>query len=409
MVVIEFNVPLKSKTEILTIGDLIKGVKMRDETTNIDLNPVYQRDVVWSDQKMGSFIDSLMKGYVPSNITMSKNDGKWICIDGKQRITSIIKFNDNEVPWVFVDEDGEDKYVYFSNVPDTKKDSQSCCKLTKEQQKVFLEKTITLVVYKNLDYVTQCDIFNRIQNSMSATSGEQSFSLFKNATVASKLKELCRNLDYTHKARYRNLDIVMNIMYMKSSGKVRTLSGRKEKLTFIEFLDQEKKYDKIVEPLVDPMNVFFGDDIMGHEKLLKEKMTKNFVIVMFYMLTTEKKKLVDYDSNDFRDVRKMLTEIWRSWSVIDGEVNKDRSKMSTKILQQIQELYEKNSEKYFKEDDEDNDDEDSENNSDNSDNSDNDNSDDETDDDSFVPNQKIVKKTKDESQQSTRKIFKKMN
>lgn len=406
--VVDIKDALNSKMEILKISDLIKGIKMRDDEANIDLNPVYQRDVVWSDIKMGSFIDSLMNGYVPSNITMSKNNGKWICIDGKQRITSIIRFNDNDIPWIFVDDNGDQKYVYFNEVPENKKDSSDCCKLSKDQQKVFLEKTITLIVYKNLDYITQCDIFNRIQNSMSATSGEQAFSLFKNPTVASKLKDLCKTLDYTHKARYRNFDIVMNIMFMKTKGKLKAISGRKEKMEFIELLDEEKKYNKLVDPLIEQLNVFFGDELMGHDKVLREKMTKNFVIVIFHLISSEKKKLTEFDNNDLRELRSSMIKIWKSWSVIDGEINKERSKMASKVLTKISELYENMNNESDKNDSDDEGDDNStdndiENDDDNDNTNDNTDDDSDSDDDSFVP--KVSKKTKIVN--NGRKIFKK--
>jgi hypothetical protein len=64
----------------------------------MDLNPDYQRDVVWTPDRMTSLINSLMcKFYIPplifNVISVVCEDGasryKRISIDGKQRLTSI--------------------------------------------------------------------------------------------------------------------------------------------------------------------------------------------------------------------------------------------------------------------------------------------------------------------------------
>ncbi|KAG6898814.1 hypothetical protein C0993_003935 [Termitomyces sp. T159_Od127] len=73
---------------------------------DIKLDPEYQRDVVWPDTKMVGLIDSVFRNfYVPPVIfsVVSCDDGseKRICIDGKQRLTSIQRFMDGLVrPWL---------------------------------------------------------------------------------------------------------------------------------------------------------------------------------------------------------------------------------------------------------------------------------------------------------------------
>ena len=69
---------------------------------DIKLDPEYQRDVVWPDAKMIGLIDSVFRNfYVPPVIfsVVSHDDGseKRICIDGKQRLTSIQRFMDGLV------------------------------------------------------------------------------------------------------------------------------------------------------------------------------------------------------------------------------------------------------------------------------------------------------------------------
>ncbi|TFK19225.1 hypothetical protein FA15DRAFT_601950 [Coprinopsis marcescibilis] len=69
---------------------------------DIDLDAEYQRDVVWPDSKQISLIDSIYRNfYVPPVIfaTKTHEDGSEtkICIDGKQRLTSIRRFMDGLV------------------------------------------------------------------------------------------------------------------------------------------------------------------------------------------------------------------------------------------------------------------------------------------------------------------------
>ncbi|VBB18650.1 protein of unknown function DUF262 [Yasminevirus sp. GU-2018] len=334
--------PVNSATELLTISGLIDKVGKQKK---INLTPVYQRDVVWSEQKMSAFIDSLMRGYIPSNITVNidTDTETWTCIDGKQRVTSILNFCKNAIPWVRSEDDEDDQYIYFSVVPDGKKDNRNCTQLDKKQQKAFMEKSLIVVSYNDLDYNMQCEIFNRIQNSMSATAGEQTFSLFKNSEVASKFKEFCRDHDYTKKARFRIVDLLMNIMYMKKNREIKALAGRKEKKKFIQELDDMNEYNKVIKAIEKHLEVFFGDELMGHKDILDKKMTKNFVMVMFYLLSIERTKLCDLEEDHLPKVRRMMIKIWDKWNIVDGDINKERSKMSVKVLEKIQKLYEDNS------------------------------------------------------------------
>lgn len=67
----------------------------------IDLEPDYQRGVVWTKPKQSAVIESLLSHYyVPPILLSEKREGgqvKYTCIDGKQRMSSIKLFMNNEV------------------------------------------------------------------------------------------------------------------------------------------------------------------------------------------------------------------------------------------------------------------------------------------------------------------------
>ena len=64
----------------------------------INLNPLYQRDTVWLKDNKSVLIDSIMLNILPSPIVFNNDNKnqKYNCIDGKQRITTIISFAQNE-------------------------------------------------------------------------------------------------------------------------------------------------------------------------------------------------------------------------------------------------------------------------------------------------------------------------
>jgi hypothetical protein len=63
----------------------------------IDIAPEYQRQFRWEDERQSKLIESLLLGIPIPNIFMAtNNDGSWEVIDGVQRLTTIIRFMDNE-------------------------------------------------------------------------------------------------------------------------------------------------------------------------------------------------------------------------------------------------------------------------------------------------------------------------
>jgi len=71
------------------------------ESGEIDLDAEYQRDVVWPDKNQSKLIDSILRNYYIPPVVFSRQERGMqevkICVDGKQRLTSIWKFMSGEV------------------------------------------------------------------------------------------------------------------------------------------------------------------------------------------------------------------------------------------------------------------------------------------------------------------------
>ncbi|KAF8135707.1 hypothetical protein EV363DRAFT_1212435 [Boletus edulis] len=138
----------------------------------IDLNPSYQRDVVWPESKQIGLVDSIFRNfYVPPVIFAVQKDDEGetvrVCVDGKQRLTSIQKFLDGLIPH----RDAHTKKSFWF----VRSESQRTTRLEIPEQwkRRFAETRITCVEYHNLAPGTEREIFQRVQLGMSLTAAEK--------------------------------------------------------------------------------------------------------------------------------------------------------------------------------------------------------------------------------------------
>ncbi|KAJ7276480.1 hypothetical protein B0H12DRAFT_1249152 [Mycena haematopus] len=150
------------KTETLTIRLIHEGT--------IDLNPPYQRDIVWPAQKQALLIDSLFrKFYIPPVVFAVTQDEDGmptrICVDGKQRLTSIQRFLDGQLAYV-----QSKKHWYYTCPESTKKQK---LQLPDDVKREFDAKPITCVEYSDLTPAMEREIFQRVQLGMPLTTAEK--------------------------------------------------------------------------------------------------------------------------------------------------------------------------------------------------------------------------------------------
>ncbi|KAJ6467520.1 hypothetical protein C8R47DRAFT_1325993 [Mycena vitilis] len=141
---------------------------------DIDLEPEYQRDVVWPEAKQIGLIDSIFRNfYVPPVIfaVNALDDGTETrtCIDGKQRLTSIHRFVDGLIP--HKDPVTGDKMWYRDN-PDHRT-RQSKRILSEKYRNLFDAKAVVCVEYQDLKDTDEREIFQRVQLGVALTPAEK--------------------------------------------------------------------------------------------------------------------------------------------------------------------------------------------------------------------------------------------
>lgn len=96
-----------------------------DIKEGLNLNPDFQRAHVWNMEQRVSYVEFLLKGgksnpiYFNHEGWMKSFKGEYVIVDGKQRLTSILMFLNNEFP-VFKDKDKEGIGFYakeFDRIP----------------------------------------------------------------------------------------------------------------------------------------------------------------------------------------------------------------------------------------------------------------------------------------------------
>ncbi|KIO32185.1 hypothetical protein M407DRAFT_215001 [Tulasnella calospora MUT 4182] len=120
----------------------------------IELEPEYQRDVVWPDSKQTKLIDSVLRNfYIPPIIfrVTEDQDGyeRRICIDGKQRLTSLQRFMDGMIP--------DDKKKHWFKAGTGKRNVLPDWLISG-----FKQKQLVCVEYFDLDEMWEREIFQQL-------------------------------------------------------------------------------------------------------------------------------------------------------------------------------------------------------------------------------------------------------
>ncbi|KAI5816576.1 hypothetical protein BZA77DRAFT_57504 [Pyronema omphalodes] len=141
----------------------------------LDLNPDYQRGVIWGPERMSKLIHSLMAGYyVPPLIFNVKrvtgDDGivrfQRISIDGKQRLSSIRSFVEGDIPCL----DSKNRKWWYADSPNARGKRNL---LPEKARRDFLKTELLCAEYSDLDRVQEEEMFSRVQLGVPLTPAEK--------------------------------------------------------------------------------------------------------------------------------------------------------------------------------------------------------------------------------------------
>lgn len=110
----------------ITIREVVNGYQDKGEdgvcgyNGQLDIRPPYQREFVYKDAQRNAVIDTIFKGFPLNVMYWVKNpDGRYEILDGQQRTISFCSYVNGD----FSVDDGNGNRLYFSNLPQDRKDA----------------------------------------------------------------------------------------------------------------------------------------------------------------------------------------------------------------------------------------------------------------------------------------------
>ena len=269
-----FNTTLELRTVYTLLTEM--------DNKRINLNPIYQRGYVWNEQKKSDFIDSVMKGVIPSNIVLnqrySSKKGMIItCIDGKQRLTSIYDFYSNIIPWIVIYDEDNETHFYHSKLPNLKKDNVKYELLDEKSiQKHFLDRGIPVTIYSDVNYDSQVDIFLRINKGTLISNDDKIISKFKNEKSGLLIKKIFEEIKFQNSYIYETLFLIYN-------DDVVPLTLSKEN-KFIKKINDFKYLTELIDKSKDFLKLYYSNKIINHNDIKILKIKKFVKILLCYLL-----------------------------------------------------------------------------------------------------------------------------
>lgn len=277
------------------------------ETGSIDLNAPYQRCVVWNEMQQSAYINSVYRGILPVPLIFNvkiKTDGRSICIDGKQRITSVILFRKNKFSTII-----DDEYVYYSEVPKKYHDRKDYRTFTQKDRNRFDNTSIQIVKYSDLLPSDEREIFQRVQFGKKPTQGEIIPSLIQDDNFTEYFKKYCKDRKkylrkYIKKKSDRGEEVeFISLLIYCLSKETYYFPTKQERDEFISTLKKEE-LTKITKQLDFMVEHIFGDVLCDDDV---EKINKPMLLVIAYQLF--RNTYEDYVIDDQMDYQKCISVV----------------------------------------------------------------------------------------------------
>lgn len=291
--------------ELRSCADLLRMYTMNQ----LEINPDFQRDVVWQKPSQTRFIDSLIKQLpIPSLcISLDYKTDKRLVIDGLQRITSIIKFlSDDE--WKLSDLEDIDERIAGKSVHTIKTKTKE---IYERVQNLSIPVTVIRCDYSkesHIDYLFT--IFHRLNTGGNKLNNQEIRNCIFNGPFNTLLKDLAASAQW------------IKLLKLKQNGIYR-FSNEEIILRFFTFSDTLASYNG---KLAKFLNDYMQSNKSPGKGFLEEKKT-------YFNETIEIIQVHIFDNNPIDKMSKATLE-----GLLIG-VGKNLKNLKLKQPKEIKELY----------------------------------------------------------------------
>ena len=305
----------------------------------IDLTAKYQRNVVWKEEQMKAFINSIILNIIPNNIilNLSRNDNKCICLDGKQRLTSLCKYTKN---CFSVEYNGE--LVYYDRVNDIHQKNKNYRYMTNSEKADFGRTSMSVVIYYDLTYTQQVDIFNRIQMGAKLTTGELIMSVFTTDKACETFRQFCdKNSELvsryitSNKERNGHVVLIADMLYILESNS-NNIPSKKQRDEFLSKYNTQQKIHRLLEKFRPKLNIYFSKSLFNNIAFTKS-VINDMNYAVFLSLLIYCKEIYDIEklsSGNISWLRRILIE-----TVNECSKNKELGKRTADTVKKVQDIF----------------------------------------------------------------------
>jgi hypothetical protein len=313
--------------------------------------PVQREGKLWSHQQKIEFINSVFTGKTGLPVVFNnKTDiGERRCIDGKQRLEAVHEFSKNEI-YVNFQEDYSDWGVddeinyYYDQIPEDVEDKNICKLLPKKAKTDFLNQNIYLLVYKDLSYADERDMFGRINNGVPLKGGEKILYNFETEEDTINYTKFCKDMrQYIDKfvnghARKGDILLITRLVYLCSLAKISDPSSDKIKIFISNKLSKNPKI--LLNSARNAIKKIFGESLMGNS-LFSSKTINCMIYVIFYQIYKKYNK--DWASLNGKEILRVRATIVKLTNIKNkkkiSKLNLSTQDNLEKICQVYDEIY----------------------------------------------------------------------
>lgn len=266
----------------LTINELCDKI----DHNLIDLDIDYQRKFVWKPDQKIAMIQSIVSGIYPGILTTAYDSTKKsdICIDGKQRMTTMYQYTQNEFGYLY-----EGKIVYYSKKSKSMLNTRI---MSRGEKLIFSNTKVHMIRYIDILYDDQIAIFNSVQNGSPLTKGELIAANFIDGVCCRKFKDFC-NANYKKISRYvsnkrdAHNKFMCELLFMYYHPHSTKFPTPKEISEYYKTITSAK-IDKFIKTYQSAINFIFSDNLLNHDSFTKsvvQNMSNLMMLVIFMKLS----------------------------------------------------------------------------------------------------------------------------